>query len=302
MTGTADVPGGNNAEIRPERISQNSSIDRYLRLLGIRDFPVGLEGLRQLVRAHLVRVPFENVSKLLLFAREGAGRPITLTQFLDGIEHEDLGGTCYSSNPFLAELLAALGYECTLLGADMSTPDVHTSIRVRIDGHDYHVDVGYAGPFAEPLALDRVPQEIPFGTSRYVFNEAPGGHEMVIYAGGERHHGYLVHPPARPTSYFHPTIVRSFDAGRTFMRCLRITKFLDATHAVELRNRKLLHLSADNVSERIIDSMEDLRQAINEEFLMPRCPIEQAVETLERLNGQAFFGPQRWLDSTEEPE
>ena len=144
--GTTDVPGGNNAEIRSERISQNSSTKRYLRLLGIRDFPVGLEGLRQLVRAHLVRVPFENVSKLLLFAREGAGRPITLAQFLDGIEHEDLGGTCYSSNPFLAELLAALGYECTLLGADMSAPDVHTSIRVRLDGHDYHVDAGPRPP------------------------------------------------------------------------------------------------------------------------------------------------------------
>ena len=70
---------------------------RYLRLLGIDHLPSGLDGLRLVVRRHLIRVPFENLSKLLLFDREGAGRPIALSEFLDGIEHHDLGGTCYTS-------------------------------------------------------------------------------------------------------------------------------------------------------------------------------------------------------------
>lgn len=82
--------------------------DRYLHLLGFADMPMGLDGLRAIVAAHLERVPFENVSKLLLYAREGAGRPLTLAEFLDGIEYADMGGTCYSSNLFLFELLQAL--------------------------------------------------------------------------------------------------------------------------------------------------------------------------------------------------
>ena len=147
---------------------------RYLRLLGMGGLPSGLGGLRQLVRAHLCRVPFENVSKLLLHGRERAARLTTLAEFLDGIEFRDLGGTCYTSNPFFAGLLRALGYDADLLGAAMSRPDVHTSIRVRLDAVGYHVDVGYGAPFREPLRLDRLPCEVAEGSYRYVLDRGPG--------------------------------------------------------------------------------------------------------------------------------
>ena len=280
--------------------ARDAVIDRYLRLLGISESPAGYDGLRALVRAHLVRVPFENVSKLLLYAREGSGRPITLPEFLDGIEHGDFGGTCYSSNPFLAELLRAVGYDAVLLGADMSTPDVHTSIRARLDAREYHIDVGYAGPFDAPIPLD-TSSEIVFGGSRYVFGPAPGGHEMAVYVGDEQVHRYLVHEPPRPHSFFFGTIAGSFEPGRTFMRCLRITKFLENGGAVELRNRRLLRLTHAGGTETLVNSLAELRRAVEQEFRMPRCRIEDAVKVLERLNGHSFFGAEQWLDSTEEP-
>lgn len=270
---------------------------RYLRLLGIEGLPSGADGLRALVHAHLLRVPFENVSKLLLIAREGAGRPIALDEFLDGIEHHDFGGTCYSSNPFLAELLAALAYDAALFGADMSRPNVHTSIRVRTDGREYHVDVGYAAPFREPIPLDALPYEIVAGRSRYVLARAGEGHQMTFFTDGVVRHGYSVHPPPRSASFFHPVILDSFVPGRTFMRCLRITRFFD-NGAVELRNRRLLRIQGMQVTERTIESMAELRRAVDEEFLMPRCRVEDAVAALERLNQRDFFGP-GWADSTD---
>lgn len=281
---------------------RDAVVDRYLRLIGAPGSPSGFEGLRAIVHRHLVRVPFENVSKLLLFAREGAGRPITLPEFLDGIEHDDFGGTCYSSNPFLAELLRAVGYDAVLLGADMSVPDIHTSIRVRLDAREYHVDVGYAGPFDTPIPLDRLPHEISFGESRYVLDRAAGGHAMTVYSNGEERHRYFVHEPPRTHSFFHKTIVASFEPGRTFMRCLRITRFLEDGSAVELRNRRLLRLTADKASETQIDSLVQLRRAVNEDFMMPRCRIEEAVSVLERLNRRPFFGEEPWMDSVEEPD
>jgi len=51
--------------------------------------------LDEIVRRHLCRVPFENVSKLLLLGREGAGRVTTLAEFLDGIEHRDLAAPAF---------------------------------------------------------------------------------------------------------------------------------------------------------------------------------------------------------------
>src|SRR5512140_122967 len=152
-----------------------TAFQRYLALLGIETRPEGLDGLRPLVRAHIMRVPFENVSKLLLFDREGRGRMNTIEEFLDGIEHHDLGGTCYTSNPFFCQLLNELGYRAELRSADMNTPNVHSSIRVLLDGHEYHVDVGNAAPFLSPVALDEFPYQVSRGEMRWVFDRAEDG-------------------------------------------------------------------------------------------------------------------------------
>src|SRR3954462_2304748 len=143
-----------------------AAFQRYLQILGFDRAPTGISGLHDLVRAHILKVPFENVSKLLLFDREGSGRLNTIEEFLDGIEHHDLGGTCYTSNPFFTELLRHLGYEADLHSADMNVPNVHSCIRVRVDGRSYHVDVGNAAPFLDPIPLDALPYKIQRGEMR----------------------------------------------------------------------------------------------------------------------------------------
>jgi len=216
-------------------------LQRYLRLLGIRA-PIagraGLDeaGLDEVVHRHLCRVPFENVSKLLLLGREGAGRAATLAEFLDGIEHYDLGGTCHTNNPFLVSLLRTLGYEADLLGADMSQPNVHTSIRVRLSGAEYHVDVGYGAPFRRAIRLDRLPWEFEQGSYRFVFDRAaaPETYQASVYSGEQRLHGYIVHPPAREAGFFGPALFESFRPAMTFTSMLRIIRFFDG-YAADLR-------------------------------------------------------------------
>jgi arylamine N-acetyltransferase len=271
---------------------------RYLRLLGVAAAPPDFDALRQIVGAHVCRVPFENVSKLLLYAREGAGRPITLTEFLDGIEHHDHGGTCYSSNPFLCGLLRALGYDATLLSADMQVPDIHSSIRVRLDGVEYHIDVGYAAPFRSPMPLDRLPHTVTSGAQRYVFDgcDRPDTYELTLYIRGERRHGYVVHPPPRGAGFFNGAILNSFRPGSTFMRCLRISRIFD-DRTIDIRNRSLIVSRSDSSAETTLDSVEDLRDAVSTVLMMPRCAVEEAVRILERLMGQSFFGARRWADS-----
>lgn len=264
---------------------------RYLRLLGFDEPPQGLDGLRELVGRHLCRVPFENVSKLLLVAREGAGRPTTLPEFLDGIEHRDLGGTCYSSNPFFAALLNALGYDADLLGADMDRPDIHTGIRVRLAGVEYHVDVGYAAPFRGPVPLGRLPHRIAHGEFLYVFDRCRerDGLELAVFKGAERVHGYVVHPPARSPQYFTPIILDSYKPTRTFMQCLRITRFFE-DHAVELRNNTLTRYRGSGCSRTALASAAELEAAVREEMALPRCPVREALDVLERMTGRSLFG------------
>jgi arylamine N-acetyltransferase len=269
---------------------------RYLRLLGFEAPPSGVKGLEELVHRHLCRVPFENVSKLLLFGREGARGVGTLSKFLDGIEYEDLGGTCYTSNPFLAEMLQVLGYDADLLGADMGTPNVHTVIRVRVGNVAYHVDVGYAAPFREPMRLDQVPVEVAHGKYRYVLERnGRGEYDMSVWCGPERVHGYAVHGPPRKFAFFRDIILDSYTPGRMFMSCMRITRFFEA-HTVELKNSALTYYRGTESKETKLHSMRELRHAVEYDLAMPRCPIEQAVEVLEKVTGRRFFdisaGPQ----------
>ena len=268
--------------------------NRHLRILGFDAPPSGLDGLRSIVRAHLLRVPFENISKLLLFGREGRGRFFTLPEFLDGIEHFDLGGTCYGANPFLGELLRALGYEADLHGANMQRGlNVHTSLRVRIDDRAYHVDVGYGGPFREPIALDRLPFEIVEGANRYVFDREPHGegYEMAVFSGQERVHGYIVHGPPRSLDFFTPAMQNSFAPNATFMNCLRICRFFDG-HSVTLLNGELTIHRGATAECRELSGVAEVEAALAAEFEMPRCPARAAIGTMERISGKPMLdGP-----------
>ncbi len=268
---------------------------RYLRVLGIGGAPSGLDGLRAIVRAHVVRVPFENLSKLLLYGREGRARALTLNEFLDGIEHHDLGGTCYSSNPFLARLLRELGYDADLLGADMSEPDVHTCIRVRVDGVEYHVDAGYGSPFYEPMRLDSLPHAIDWGRWRYVLEpspDAPGSFVMSHLENGVRKHGYVVHPPPRDAAFFLPVIARSFEPSRTFMRCIRVARFYE-DYSVDVHDRRMTISKPGSSRDTLLSTRAELRDAFDDVLRMPRCPVDEAIGVYERVTGQAFFDQAR---------
>ncbi|HWR15661.1 MAG TPA: arylamine N-acetyltransferase [Terriglobales bacterium] len=261
----------------------------YLRLLGFEAPPSGLDGLRQLIQAHLYRIPFENVSKLLLFAEEKRGRPIGIAEFLDNIQHHDLGGTCYTSNPFFAELLHECGYDAELLSADMNTPHVHSCIRVNLDGRAWHVDVGYASPFLEPVPLDSLPYAFERGNMRWVFERAADGRLACReFTAGNEVHGYRVNEERRDYEFFRNIITDSFQRGRTFMGLLRLVRiFPDRT--VELKNRTMRIHRGTSSTEATLSSMEELREAVNNLFLIPRCPVEKAVAILREINGTDLF-------------
>ncbi len=215
---------------------------------------------------------------------------MTLTEFLDGIEFLDLGGTCYTNNPFFAGLLRRLGYEADLLGADMSRPDVHTTIRVRIDSIAYLVDVGFGAPFREPIRLDRLPARINEGQNRYVFarEHANGRILLTMDAGGERGPGYTVHDPPRPREFFDGAVTRSFLPEATFMNWLRINRVFPG-YSLDLIDRKFYRHEGRQTTVRQLASMAELKEAVHGEMRMPRAPVETAIGILESVTGKPFF-------------
>ena len=263
---------------------------RYLRLLGFEVPPAGFDGLQQLVLRQVCRIPFENVSKLLLYSRERNGRVTTFSEYLDGIEHFDLGGTCYTANPYFAQLLAALGYDVDLWGASMMTPNVHTCIRVRLNGAEYHVDVGFAAPFRSPMRVDQLPAEIRDGSDKYIVSrsEETGEITVGVYSGRERTHGYRAHNTPRGADFFRQTIIDSYQPGKTFMVCLRVARYFERGSA-HLRDGKLIVCDGEKQTITELRTLTDLKAAFEGPLRMPRCPFTEAVAVLEEMTGRVQF-------------
>ncbi|QGV82080.1 arylamine N-acetyltransferase family protein [Streptomyces ficellus] len=129
--------------------------DGYLARLGITDPGApSAEALSALQRAHLERVPYENVD-IQLGRPPGIEPELSVRRFAAG--H---GGYCFHLNGGFAALLEALGYDVTRhVGGVHHDPEGrgangnHLALTVRVDGEAWFVDTGLGdGPY-EPLPL-----------------------------------------------------------------------------------------------------------------------------------------------------
>ena len=246
----------------------HSEVRRYLMLLGVPESEPSLEALKAIVRAHLVKVPFENVSKLYRWKTSGARELPDCTRFLDGIERNHFGGTCYTNNYHLNQLLTSLGYDAVLCGAEMSKPDVHIVSISRIAGKEYIVDAGYAAPFLEPLPRD-LPSDhvISLGTDRYVLSpkDATGHSQLTLYRDGVVQHGYRVNPVPRRIEEFSNVIADSFRPDATFMNAVLLVKF-GAGCSTVLHNMTHIECNGTTVRRTSFRTVEDLMAAIQKYF------------------------------------
>lgn len=113
-----------------------------------------LATLHALQRAHLHALPFENLSihyrQPVILEQEGLFRKLI---------HNRRGGMCYELNGLFAGLLRELGFDVTLIAAEVAAPHGvfgpafdHMALLVQLD-EVYLVDVGFGDSFQAPLRL-----------------------------------------------------------------------------------------------------------------------------------------------------
>ncbi|MCB0006633.1 MAG: arylamine N-acetyltransferase [Anaerolineales bacterium] len=147
-----------------------TAVDAYLQRIACpRPIRPDAAALRQLHLAHLLAVPFENLSihldELILLEPE---------LLLAKIVTRRRGGFCFELNGLLAELLLALGFRVRRLAAEVfggdsySPPFDHMMLLVDL-AEPWLVDVGFGASFREPLRLvPDVVQQDPEGAFRLV--------------------------------------------------------------------------------------------------------------------------------------
>jgi N-hydroxyarylamine O-acetyltransferase len=119
------------------------------------------ETLRELQLAHLLAVPFENLS---IHAKE----PIVLADeaLFTKIVERRRGGFCYECNGLFASLLRTLGFEVAMLSAEVANADGvfgppfdHMTLLVSMEQR-WLVDVGFGESSSEPLLLDEPSEQL----------------------------------------------------------------------------------------------------------------------------------------------
>ncbi len=136
------------------------------------------ETLRELQVAHLLAVPFENLS---IHHKQ----PIVLEDdalFIKIVERRR-GGFCYEANGLFAALLRALGFDVAMLSAGVANkeggfgPDFdHMTLMVTLEQR-WLVDVGFGDSFREPLLLDERSEQVQ-GRRAYQF--VPDGAHLIL--------------------------------------------------------------------------------------------------------------------------
>lgn len=261
------------------------AVAHYLRLLNVSTKIPSLEALTELVSAQLVRVPFENVSKLYNRKRFQLKTLPTIELFLDGMERYNFGGTCYSNNFHFYYLLCALGYDAKLCSADMINPDVHMVIDVTVDGREYLVDTGYGAPFLAPIPRDlREDYLVELGRDRYVLKpqDADGCSRLELRRDGVAKHGYRMKPAPKRIEDFTTIIADSFLPSATFLNSLLLVRLYPQSSTV-LHNLCLTECTGSDCRTTALPGRECLPSVVEQHFGIPAGIVEEAISELPAL-------------------
>lgn len=244
------------------------NVEAYLERIGysgtgLPDF----ETLKKLQLAHLLYVPFENLSV-------GARETIVLEedQLFEKIVLNKRGGLCHELNGLFAALLRDMGFRVAMLSAavigqdGVFAPDFdHMALMVSLD-ESWLVDVGFGESFREPLLINRTdvqPQEC--GDYQIV----PDGDYLILKqraANKDWQTRYRFRlQPQEPESFeemclYHQTSPRSnFSHGRI---CTKAR--IDGR--VTIKDMRLIETSKNIRRERTMADKEEVAAVLEKEF------------------------------------
>ena len=223
--------------------------------------------LRNLHRAHLFSVPFENLDIAL-------GRKIVCDEdaFIQKIVQRRRGGFCYELNGAFAGLLRAIGFQVTLLSARVpredgsDSPDFdHLALRIDLD-EPWLADVGFGDSFLEPLELRAGTQQSPDG---WVYRVVDGGNSLSMDRAErdgvwKRQYSFTLTPRSlndfAGMCHYHQTSPESPFTRKNV--CSRATP----DGRITLADRKLIFTRNGIREERVLASDEERSAALKEYF------------------------------------
>jgi N-hydroxyarylamine O-acetyltransferase len=232
------------------------------------------DALRALHRAHLLAVPFENLSIHL-------SEPITLDEdaLLAKIVTGRRGGFCYELNGAFALLLNALGAEVTMVSArvygdgSLGPPFDHLALVVRLPGGagPWLADVGFGSHTVFPLLFSsRQEQRDPAGPFRLA--DADDG-DVDVFKGGKPQ--YRIEPRGRSLADFVPTCWYQQTSPQSHFTRSTICSRLTGEGRISISGHTVIQTSGGVRTEHQLDGDGALLDAYREHFgiVLDRVPV-----------------------------
>jgi arylamine N-acetyltransferase len=264
-------------------------VRRYLALLGVEHPAPALDALARLTRAHLLRVPFENVSAILRRRAHGSApvAPLDEEDVLAGWEARRAGGVCFEHAHLFGRLLDGLGYEVQPVAGDIAFPGSHQALAVRLAGARWLVDVGNGAPFFDPIPLDR-PLELRRPGLGWRFGPDPSDpdawiQERGVDAGWSRFCRYRLLPA--PDAEREAAYQRHHLAGETWVTASLVLIRCTEDEVLTFRDGELTRFAADG---RRVERLEDPAgwARLPDAFGLPALPLAEAARAWASITGR----------------
>lgn len=246
-------------------VSASDVTDAYLADLRLERQQPGLEALSAIMVRHIARYPFANIGVQL-----GEDLPLDLGSIYDRLVRRQRGGYCYDHNGLLIEVLAELGYDVrlqmarVLLTGSPHPPLTHRFTRVRLDGDEYIVDVGFGPngpPFPVPMRTaggnDSRYRVVAHGDVGFQFEERNQGGWLPLYRFDDVRCGDSDVVLGHFYSHRHP------DAG--FVRNL-VASLILTNEVRSLRNHDYWVIRADGTTSEQVESPARLHEILTQEL------------------------------------
>jgi N-hydroxyarylamine O-acetyltransferase len=223
--------------------------------------------LRDLHRAHLLSVPFENLDVTL-------GRKIVCdeTSFIQKIVELRRGGFCYELNGALAALLRAIGFHVTLLSARVPREDGsegpefdHLALRVDLE-QPWLADVGFGDSFLEPIGLRSGIGGAHDGRTYRVVGDGTVMRMERAEVGGTWKRQYFFNLTARSLSDFAPMCQYHQTSQESPFTRKSVCSKATPGGRITLADRRLIFTRNGIREERMLASEDERRRALEEYF------------------------------------
>ena len=263
----------------------DQAVGAYLERIGLASsMSADQAGLHDLHKAHLLTVPFENLSIHL-------PEPISLDEadLLGKIVARRRGGFCYELNGAFALLLEALGASVHRVGAKvygedgLGPPFDHMALIVTAaDGTGpWLADVGFGTHSVYPLWLgDKAEQSDPGGTFQLTRTEAG---DVEVARDGQPQ--YLVEPRERALADFVPTCWWQQTSPQSHFRTATICSRLTPDGRISISGRTLIRTSQGTRTEESLPTDSAVLAAYRDHFgitldQLPAAPGDRAARAL----------------------